>query len=423
MALELLSQVRLLDPAANTDRTVDVLIDDGVIRAIAPALTEIPDQTEVLSGQGLILGPGLIDLYSHSGEPGFEARETLLSLAAAAAAGGFTRVCLLPDTQPAIDNPAAVAWVQAQMALAPGAVPALSCWGALTQAAQGQHMTELTELAAAGIVGFADGAPITNLALLRRVLEYVQPLNQPVALWTCDPTLVGNGVVREGVQAVRFGLPGTPVFAETAPLAAVLECVAEIGTPVHLMRISTARSVELIAAAKARGVPVTASTTWLHLVHNSTAVGTYDPTLRLEPPLGNPADQAALVRAVQSGVIDAIAIDHTPHTYEEKTVTFAEAPPGAIGLELALPVLWQTLVESRQWSALDLWRSLSTRPAACLDQSLTSITAGHPAELTLFDPQATWAVNHQTLKSLSANTTWLNQVITGRVRRIWRGEG
>ena len=416
MPLELLSQVRLLDPVAQTDHTVDVLIEDGIIRAIAPQLTDLPSTAQHLPSQGCILGPGLIDLYSHSGEPGFEARETLVSLSQAAAAGGFTRLHLLPDTHPAIDNPATITWLNAQRSTLNAQ---LHYWAALTLGTHGQQMTELGELATAGIIGFADGQPIANLALVRRLLEYLQPIGKPVALWPCDTALVGNGVMREGLQAIQFGLPGNPALAETAALAALLECIAAIGTPVHLMRISTARSVELIAAAKARGLPVTASTTWLHLLHNTNAVGTYDPNLRLEPPLGNPADQVALVEAVRTGVIDAIAIDHTPYTYEEKTVPFAVAPPGAIGLELALPLLWQTLVASQQWSALELWQSLSSGPATCLGQPLTSIAPGQPAELTLFDPHQTWAVNQQTLKSLAMNTSWGHQVISGRVVKTW----
>jgi dihydroorotase len=420
MPLELLTQVRLLDPVAQTDRTVDVLLEDGVIRAIAPQL-EVPEQADRLPSQGWILGPGLIDLYSHSGEPGFEDRETLLSLTQAAAAGGFTRIHVLPNTQPAIDNPAAIAWVQAQVSPSRVAFPAvqLSPWAALTLGTHGQQMAELGELAAAGIVGFADGQPIANLALVRRLLEYLQPLGKPVALWACDPALVGSGVAREGVQAMRFGLPGTPVVAETAALAALLECVAELGTPVHLMRISTARSVAMIADAKARGLPITASTTWLHLLHNTNDIGDYDPNLRLEPPLGNPADQVALLQAVQTGVIDAIAIDHSPYTYEEKTVPFAVAPPGAIGLELALPILWQTLVTTQQWSALELWQSLSHRPAACLGQMLSPIAPGQRAELTLFDPQANWLVDRQTLQSRSSNTSWWQRAIVGRVIKTW----
>jgi dihydroorotase len=225
--------------------------------------------------------------------------------------------------------------------------------------------------------------------------------------------------MREGEPSIRFGLPGIPAIAETAALAMLLECIEAIGTPVHLMRISTARSIELIEAAKGRGVPITASTTWMHVIQNSTDVGSYHPSLKLNPPLGNPADQKALIQGIQTGVLDAIAIDHTPYTYEEKTVAFAEAPAGAIGLELALPLLWQTLVVPGIWSALDLWQALSTRPAVCLRQSPPTLALQHPPELTLFDPHAIWRVEARSLKSRSSNTPWLEQEITGKVIQTW----
>jgi dihydroorotase len=416
MTIELLQQVRLLDPIALTDRVADLLIDNGVIAAIAPTITDYPTPTQVRDCQGLVLGPGLVDLYSHSGEPGFEQRETLESLRRAAAAGGFTRVAVLPDTEPAIDNPGTIAgWHQSRA----GSTPHLHLWAALTLRTQGQQMTELAELSQADIIGFTDGQPLNHLPLVRRLLEYLRPIQKPVALWACDRGLAGQGVMREGSESIQFGLPGVPAIAETSALAALLECVAAIGTPVHLMRISTARSIELIRAAKAQGVPITASVTWMHLLLDSQDIRRYDPHLRLSPPLGNPADRLALVQAVQDGTIDAIAIDHTPYTYEEKTVAFAEAPCGAIGLELALPLLWQQLVESGTWSALDLWRSLSTQPLHCLGREPQSIAPGQPAELTLFDPGCTWIVDQTTLESRSSNTPWLGKPIPGRVTQIW----
>lgn len=400
----LLQHVRLIDPVADVDRVTDVLLENDIVRAVSPS--EIPTDTEIQSCSGQILAPGLIDLYSHSGEPGFEERETLASIEKAAIAGGFTQLNLLPDTNPTIDNPASVAQIRAKSLK-------IQCWGALTLQTQGQQMTELVELAAAGIVGFSDGRAISNLALIRRVLEYLQPIQKPVALWACDPGLTGKGVIREGSNSMRFGLPGVPTMAESAPLSALLECIEEIGTPVHLMRISTARGVELIRDAKARGVPITASTTWLHLLKSTDAVSSYDPSLRLDPPLGNPSDRDALIQAVQAGVIDAIAVDHSPFTYEEKTVAFGEAPAGAIGLELALPLLWANLVESGRWSALDLWRSLTVKSAQCLNQSF------QPKDFILFDPHEKWTVDRATLRSLSTNTSWLNQSITGRVLQVF----
>lgn len=435
MNSELLQQVRVLDPVSGTDQLADVLITEGFIKAVESNISEIPADTQVRDCQGLILGPGLVDLYSHSGEPGFEERETWSSLMSAASNGGFTRLTILPDTAPPMDNPTALASLSQKMRglgtlsvsgsphlrvpPSPPAPPHLYSWGALTLGVQGQQMTELAELASAGVVGFADGRPLSNLALVRRLLEYLQPLGKPVALMASDSQLKGNGVVREGANSMRLGLPGSPAIAESAALAAILEVVAAIGTPVHLMRISTRRSVELIGEAKARGLPVTASTTWMHLLFNTQDLDSYDPNLRLSPPLGNPVDQAALIQGVREGILDAIAIDHTPYSYEEKTVAFAEAPAGVIGLELALPLLWHTLVEKNDWSALELWKCLSTNPAICLQQKPAAIAPEQPAELVLFEPQETWQVERKSLKSLSSNTPFFGKQLTGRVLQTW----
>ena len=434
MSRELLQNVRVLDPISETDRIADILITEGQIAAIAEKITEFPADTEVRDCQGLILGPGLTDIYSHSGEPGFEERETLESLMQAAAAGGFTRVAILPDTSPPVDNLAGLALLQQHIRNLPIGLPRLYFWGALTAGVKGQQMAELGELASPAIVGFADGLPLSNPALVRRLLEYIQPLGKSVALWPCDRTLAGNGAAREGAVSVRLGLPGIPASAETAALAAILELVASAGTPVHIMRVSCARSVELIRDAKVRGLPVTASVTWMHLLLNVGAISgnsqdsgknaltasfPYDPNLRLEPPLGNLSDQLALIQAVKDGVIDAIAIDHNPHTYEEKTVAFADSPPGAIGLELALPLLWHGLVETGKFSALELWRVLSTGPAVCLGQTPATVAPGVSAELILFDPQMSWTVDRHSLKSRSANTPWLGQQLAGKVVQTW----
>ncbi|MGB5710033.1 MAG: dihydroorotase, partial [Waterburya sp.] len=219
--------------------------------------------------------------------------------------------------------------------------------------------------------------------------------------------------------SIRYGMSGNPSFSEAAILAAVLEIVAEIPTPVHIMRVSTKRGVELIAEAKARGIPVTASTTWMHLLCNSEAIGSYDTNFRLEPPLGNKPDQLALINGVKQGIIDAIAIDHQAYTYEEKTVAFALAPPGVVGLEIALPLLWQRFVKSGEWSAIELWQALSSRPRQCVQQTSVAISPGQAADLVLFDPQQTWTANQDNLMSPATNTPWYDQEITGKVIKIW----
>jgi dihydroorotase len=429
--IELLQKVRVIDPVSEIDELFDVLIADGYIQAVASHISNISSDTKIRDCQGLVLGPGLVDLYSHSGEPGFEERETLLSFLQAAAAGGFTRVSILPDTSPVIDNPALVAQLQQKrgremrekekinLATPASPLPLLHIWGAITLDVAGKQMTELADLASAGVVGFTDGKPLENLALMRGVLEYLQPLRKPVAFWPSDRQLTANGVMREGPDALRFGLPPIPASAETTAIAAMLELVAAIGTPVHIMRVSTVRSVELIASAKAAGLPITASTTWMHLLLDTKAVKSYNTSLHLDPPLGNPRDVAALRAGVRAGVIDAIAIDHTPYSYEEKVQAFAEAPAGAIGLELALPLLWQYLVETEEFTALELWRALSTSPAKCLGQKVSAILPHQPAELTLFDPQHIWKVERKSLYTLSQNTPWLGQQLKGHVVLTW----
>ncbi|EAW36971.1 dihydroorotase [Lyngbya sp. PCC 8106] len=428
MTHELLQNVRILDPESGTDTVADILIKEGVISAIQTNLSPSSD-VEVQDAKGLILGPGLVDLYSHTGEPGFEERETISSLIDAATAGGFTRIALLPDSIPPVDNPATVSLIHRLAQNTPACQVYL--WGALTQGVAGKQMSQLSELATTDIIGFADGQPIQDLILLRRLLEYLKPLNQPVALYACDRQLASNGVMREGNESILSGLPGIPAYAETTAISTILEIVAATQTPVHFMRVSTARSVELIRDAKARKLPITASTTWLHLLLNTQAICgknqglpfsmiPYDPNLNLDPPLGTLEDQMALIQGVKSGVIDAIAIDHTPYTYEEKTVAFADAPAGSIGLELALPLLWQTFVSSGQWSALELWQALSTKPLKCLGEKPTRIANGKPAELALFSPQTSWKVEAKTLNSLSINTSWFRQEITGKVLTTYR---
>jgi dihydroorotase len=407
---QLFQKVRVLDSFEPIERITDILVIDGIIEEVS-ATTQLPADLTITPGQHLILASGLVDLYSHSGTPGHEERETIKSLLLAAKAGGFVHVNILPDTLPALDRASSIISLDReyhQIAQIPNC-PKLGYWGALTQGVEGKTMTELAELATTNITGWADGNAIANPALIRHLLEYLKPFNHPIGLYALDRSLRGNGLARSGVDALKFGLPVDPISSETAALAAIIEIIAEIGTPVHLMRISTRRGVEIIAAAKQRGVPITASTTWLHLIADTTDLVTYNPNFKLDPPLGTPDDRIALIEAIKIGILDAIAIDHSPYTYEEKTVAFGEAPAGSIGLELALPLLWQHLVVAGKLSALELWAALSTNPARCLQQP-------PPNQLILFDTQTSQTLTPIQLKSLSENTAWLGREIIGRVK-------
>ena len=391
---------------------VDIYLSEEIIQDISPQL-QIPndDQVKIIDGKSLILGTGLVDLYSHSGETGYEERETLESLAQAAMAGGFTRVNILPDTLPTIDYPSQLILLQQKASNKVN----FSFWGNITIAGKGEKMTQLGELAQAGVVGFTDVDGVKNIKILRRVLEYAQNLNKPIMLMAFEPSLQGNGVIREGSNSLRFGLESIPEFCETIALSSILELVREFKTPVHLMNISTARGVELVKQGKSQNLPITASVSWLHLLLNTDDLANYNSNLKLNPPLGNPWDQLALIEGVKTGILDAIAVDHTPYTYEEKTVAFTQAPCGAIGLELILPLLWTNLVKTNKFTPLELWKRLSYNPAVCLKEKPPSCEIGKKAELTLFDPNKSWLVNENQLQSLSCNTFWLNQELTGKV--------
>jgi dihydroorotase len=408
----LFQQVRILDLRANIDRVGDILMSDRGIQEVMTV--DRASEISIEDGSHLVFAPGLVDLYGHSGEPGYEERDTLASLLNAAKAGGFVRLNILPDTQPPLDRVENILSLHARYREMTNIIPncpELGIWAALTQNLAGEAMTELVELSASQICGWADGKSIASHQFHRRLLEYLQPYQQPIALYACDLDLRGKGMARAGVDALRLGLTPDPVSSETSALAHLLETIADVGTPVHLMRISTARGVELIAAAKQRGIPVTASTTWLHLVADTSDLNTYNPNFHLDPPLGTPSDRAALIAGIKDGTLDAIAIEHTPHTYEDKTVAFGESPVGAIGLELALPLLWANLVTTEKLTAIELWQSLSHNPARCLGQT-------PPDRSILFDTTHTWHVSSATLHSRSHNTAWLGAEITGKVLNV-----
>lgn len=415
----LLQQVRIIDPVRERDFIADVLIVNQNIQAIEAQITNYPPHTKIIQGENLILGTGLVDLYSHSGEPGNEARETLLSLASSATAGGFTEIAVLPDTVPPIDNYEILTALQQKVTqLRNNSNQTLSqihFWSALALGKESKQMSELGELSNQAI-GFTQQFSFTDLPLFKQALEYLRPFKKTIAIDVSRNQLTNNGTIREGAESIRYGLVGNPGYSEAAAIAASLEIIANFDTPVHIMRVSTARGVELIANAKQRGVPVTASTTWMHLLFSTQDQGSYNPNLRLEPPLGNLSDLKALQEGVKTGVIDAIAIAHQAFTYEEKTVPFSLAPSGVIGLELALPILWQKLVTTQIISPLQLWQVLSLKPRLCLQEPSLSISSDfHISDLILFDTQKTWQVNQQNIQSQGANTPWWNQEIIGKV--------
>lgn len=412
----LIQHIRLLDPVQNLDDIGDIWIQKGKIQAVGKTLADSFPETERVDGRGWILGPGLIDLYTQSGEPGFEQRETLASLAAAALSGGFTQVGLLPTLHPPMTTLEALQGLQAKLQVTPG--PRWLPFAALTEYTS-PTLTNLGELAQVAFA-FCQGTPVGSLAQLQRILDYLHPLDKPLLLWPWDRSLVRDGVAYEGIHALQLGLPGIPAAAETTVVAAILELVRRTPIPVHLMRISQARSLDLITQAQSEGLPITASVCWMHLLLSEREIKTwvYSPMLRLEPPLGSLENQQALIRGVTQGILTAIATDHHPYTIEEKEVAFGEAPPGAIGLPLALPLLWSHLVESGRIRALDLWSCLTVGPASCLGLPPPSLEVGSPANLVILDPTAVWELNPKSLTSRSQATPWWHHPIPGKILHV-----
>jgi dihydroorotase len=384
-------QVRWLDPSKGIDQ--ECLVNLGTHLQV---IQELP-----IGSTQKVLMPGLVDLYSHSGEPGHEERETLESLMKGARAGGFVEIAILPDTEPVIDAPALVSWFKQR--------PNLHVLASLTIGNQGKELVDTEELLRAGAVGFAAADALKDLTLTRRFLEYLGPNTAPVLLWPQYPDLA-KGVAREGVWSTELGLIGVPVQAETMAVSTILDLVELTGTPVHLMRLSCQESVERVRVAKGKGLPVTCSVTVAHLLHTVEELVSFEPNLRVNPPFGTQADQDALVAGLADGTIDAISTDHSPWTYEEKVVPFAVAPPGMVMLSLALPLLWTHLVVPKKLKALDLVRALATGPRKVL---------GLPARdsWVLFNPETTWTVNSQTIHSLSQATPWWGKTLQGCVEQ------
>ena len=411
---------RVIDPAAGTDVVRDLAVVDGLI-ATAP-----DPVAERIDGRGLVLAPGLCDLHAHLREPGGEAAEKVASAARAAAHGGFTTICAMPNTEPPLDSASAVA----NASSANGACR-VRVIGAATVGRSGEEPAELASMADAGAVGFSDdGSSIRDASLARRVIERLAALGLPLVEHAEDADLAGDGVMREGVVALRMGLAGWPAEAEVRVVERDIAIAEETGTRLHVTHLSTAGALEVIRAARSRGVAVTCDVTPHHLAMTDAWVAgsrqfaweepepmpdrAYDGACRVNPPLPSRDDALALLEGIGDGSVDAIATDHAPHSAERKLVPFDEAAPGLIGLETALSV-GLAAVESG-WLELDaLLAALSARPASIIGEA-RSLDVGSAAELVLFDPAARWRVERESLASASSNTPLLGMELPGVVR-------
>jgi dihydroorotase len=406
---------RVIDPSQQLDATRDVLLMDGVVAEVGTRIAA-PDGTEVVEARGQVVAPGLIDIHVHLREPGREDVETIASGARAAAAGGFTAVCAMPNTDPVTDNQAAVGFIVKQAAAA-GAARVYPI-GAISLGQKGQQLAELGELVAAGAVAVSDdGYPVVSSHLMRMALAYARTFGIPVADHCEDPTLKGHGVMHEGVVSARLGLRGIPSAAEEIMVARDLLVAELTGGHIHLCHMSTRGSVELIRRAKDRGVQVTAEVTPHHFTLTHEACEGYNTNAKMNPPLREGADVAALHQGLKDGTIDVIATDHAPHHYDAKEREFDDAPFGILGLETALGLALTVLVGRGVLSLPELIDRMSTKPARVFNLPGGTLRRGAPGDLVLLDPAARWTVDPTLFYSQSRNTPFAGRELVGRVLR------
>jgi dihydroorotase len=402
---------RVIDPSRGTDGVTDVYLEGGKVAAIGRDIGS-PDGALVLDASGKIVTPGLIDLHVHLREPGQEELETVATGAMAAAAGGFTAVCAMPNTDPVTDNQAAIGFIvsQAQRAGKARVYPI----GAISLGQKGQQLAEFGELVGAGAVAVSDdGKPVVSSHLMRTALEYARTFGIPVADHCEDPTLAG-GAMHEGIVSTRLGLKGVPSAAEEIMVARNILLAELTGGHVHLCHMSTRGSTELIRRGKEKGIRVTAEACPHHFTLTHERCEGYDTNAKMNPPLREPEDREAIRQAIRDGTIDAICTDHAPHHYDAKEREFDNAPNGIIGLETALGLAISELVESGLMTLADLVNRMSTMPARIFNLPGGTLAAGAPADVLIADPKASWLVNPAEFYSKSRNTPFAGRRLTGR---------
>jgi dihydroorotase len=406
-------------------RRADVLVDDGVVVAVGPSL-DVPGDARVIDAAGCWVGPGFVDLHAHLREPGNEEAETIASGARAAARGGYSAVVAMPNTEPPLDSAAMVAFV---LARGREACVEVAVAGTITQGRRGELLAPLAEMAALGVRLFTDdGLGVQDPLVMRRAMEYARPLGVRLGEHCEDERLAAGGSMHEGALSSRLGLVGRPALAEELMVQRDLELVALTGCALHLMHLSTARSLALVAAARARGLPVTCEVTPHHLSLDETAVEGYDPTFKVHPPLRPRADADALCAALVTGEVDAVATDHAPHAPETKDRPFDQAPPGVLGLEHAAALTLEALGAAPD-APQHLFRLLSRAPAriAGLDAADSraglsahggALAVGEDANLVVFDPAQRWTARRADLASRARNTPYDGREMHGRARAL-----
>jgi dihydroorotase len=401
----------IFDSTTGEFYSADLLIEDGIIKKIG-RIGEIGANLQVIDAKDQFIVPGLIDIHVHLREPGREDKETIETGAQAAMAGGFTAVCCMPNTYPALDNRSLIEFVKKQ---ARGLLVDVFPIGAVTKERAGKELTEMGDMLEAGAVAFSDdGDAVANAEIMRYALEYSHMLGAPIIDHCEDPFLVRGKVMNEGKVSTLLGLPGASTVAEDLIVARNIMLVEFTGGHVHIAHISSGKSVDLVRAAKSRGIKVTAEVCTHHLVLTDEAVKSFDSNLRVNPPIRTEKDAELLIEGLKDGTIDAIASDHAPHTIEDKDVEFAAAAPGMVGLETSVGLALTHLVKKKHLSLARMVEKMAIEPRRILNLPVPEIKKGQEANLTLLDATKEWKVDKTRFRSKSHNTPFHDWQLTGR---------
>ena len=405
----------VLDPLKGKDDVTDMLIVDGRIERIGASLSS-DSSYEVIDLKNKVIAPGFIDMHVHLREPGFEHKETIETGCASASAGGFTAVCCMPNTNPAIDEESVARYVQEEGRRATGGLVDVYPIAAASKGRKGEELSPMAELAKAGAVAFSDdGAPIASAELLRRIFEYSSMYRLPIIQHAEEPTLTKNGLMNEGFESTRLGMPGIPPIAEELMIARDIVLLRYIPlAKYHVAHISTAGSIDCVRRAKLEKLNVTCEAAPHHFTLCDEAVKSFDTNLKMSPPLRTKKDVQAIKEALRDRIIDVIATDHAPHTIDEKEVEFAQAPFGIVGLETAIGLSITELVHQKYLTLMQLIEKLSVNPRRILSLPEIHIQEGERANLTLLDPEIEWTVDVQSFRSKSKNSPFHGRALKGK---------
>ncbi len=415
---------RVIDPRTGIDGLYNIYCMSGRIAAIKPCKSDSTEidpknpEIDLIDAEGLIVFPGLVDLHTHLREPGHEYKETIETGCASAAAGGFTTILCMPNTNPVNDNESITRHIINKAASTGISVRPV---GAITQGLKGERLSEMYELKAAGCVAFSDdGRPVSDARLMRRALEYAGALGAPVITHAEDLSLARGGVMNEGAVATRLGLSGIPNAAEDAAIARDILLSGLTGARLHIAHVSTRGGVELIRRAKEKGIKVTAEATPHHLTLTDKEVAGYNTDAKMNPPLRSEADVLALREGLKDSTIDCIATDHAPQSELEKDIEFDRAANGIIGLETAFSLIYG-LAEEGVLTITEAIRKMTANPASIMGMDCGSISVGSIADIAIADLRGTWTVEKDALRSRSKNTPYMGRTLKGVIVKTIAG--